>query len=60
MVNQMKDFIIYSPVVAANLLLKKCKMLSARADEQCPTKTVFIFKVNQNLMDALEELHIKV
>ena len=53
------DFIIYSPMVAAQLLLKKCKMTMARPDEQCPTKTIFIFKMNDNLMNSLDELNIK-
>jgi hypothetical protein len=57
--NIISDFIIYSPTVAAKLLLKKCKMTMARPDEQCPTKTIFIFKVNENLMTALDELNIK-
>lgn len=60
MIQQRKDFVIYSPTVAAKLLLKKCKMLSARPDEECPTKTIFIFKINQNLFDALEQLNISI
>jgi len=57
--NVINDFVIYSPNIAAQLLLKKCKMLMARPDEQCPTKTIFIFKMNDNLMNSLDELNIK-
>lgn len=52
-------FVIYSPQVAGNLLLNRCKLISARPDENCPTKTVFIFKLNENLRKALNELNIK-
>lgn len=58
--NNKKGFVIYSPNIAAQLLQKKCTMIKVRPDEKCPTKTVFIFKVNENLVKALKELNIHI